>query len=612
MKTNLPTGIFLVAVLAVAPLPAEAQQSVFVQALGELTSAIEGTYGDEGARVGPAIDRMSAALTEWDREIEAAATGLRTALREAAASSTVFERRLSLGRMYAERGRLSDALVELDAAGRLEPQRADVHVLRGLVLSADGKPREAIEALRTARAMDPGNPVTAYYLFSLAATSGQAKDAQEAADALAAFYPEILRRDTQKKAAVFARVAPLRTVSGPPVLPLAAYRQAYQDLAHGEHQRAIAEFRSAAASDPLVIDAAATASTLRAVGALKQGRMAEARSLIQQSSTFETSSEARRVLGLVYWADSEYDQSVESLTAAIRRSPRDERSRLALSRVLSSAGRDGDAERALQETLRVLPDSALAHWWLASTFEHVNRYAEARQEFQRAAAGAVSGEGQIHAAVGRFASGAADFPGAIDAFTRAVSADPNNPAMHRFLAIALVQQDRTGEALAEFVAALLIDPRDAEAHAGIGKIHLNAGRHADAVDVLRRATEMSPTNSETRYAFATALERVGRTEEAAQHFALVEQAQRQMLVERRRSISSDLLKEEAALRATEGRFETAIGLYEKALALAADPSVYARLADLYAQVGRTQDAARARAIYEKARQAGRAGGSAER
>ena len=59
--------------------------------------------------------------------------------------------------------------------------------------------------------------------------------------------------------------------------------------------------------------------------------------------------------------------------------------------------------------------------------------------------------------------------------------------MHRFLAIALVQQDRTGEAFAEFVAALLIDPRDAEAHAGIGQIHLNAGRHADAVDVLRRA-----------------------------------------------------------------------------------------------------------------------------
>ena len=120
MKTNLPTGIFLVAVLAgVLPLPAEAQQSVFVQALSDLTSAIEGTYGDEGARVGPAIDRMSAALTEWDREIEAAATGLRTALREAAASSTIFERRMALGRMYAERGRLSDALTRPPGPGAM-------------------------------------------------------------------------------------------------------------------------------------------------------------------------------------------------------------------------------------------------------------------------------------------------------------------------------------------------------------------------------------------------------------------------------------------------------------------------------------------------------------
>jgi Flp pilus assembly protein TadD len=182
--------------------------------------------------------------------------------------------------------------------------------------------------------------------------------------------------------------------------------------------------------------------------------------------------------------------------------------------------------------------------------------------------------------------------------------------MHKFRAIALVQQDRTGEAFAEFVAALLSDPRDAEAHAGIGKLHLNAGRYADAVDVLRRASEMAPTNSETRYAFATALERVGRTQEAAQHFARVEQEQRQLLADRRRSLSSDLLKEEAALRATEGRFETAIGLYEKALTLAADPAVYAKLADLYAQVGRTQDAARARAIYEKARQGDRPDGGA--
>ena len=109
MKT---LGVLFIAGLVIAlPLHADAQQSAFVRALSALTVAIEGTYGDEGAQVGPAIDRMSAALAEWDREIEAAETGLQTALREAGASSKtasdVFERRVSLGRMYAERGRLS-------------------------------------------------------------------------------------------------------------------------------------------------------------------------------------------------------------------------------------------------------------------------------------------------------------------------------------------------------------------------------------------------------------------------------------------------------------------------------------------------------------------------
>jgi len=75
-----------------------------------------------------------------------------------------------------------------------------------------------------------------------------------------------------------------------------------------------------------------------------------------------------------------------------------------------------------------------------------------------------------------------------------------------------------------------------------------------------------------------------------------------MLADRRRSLSHDVLKEEAALRAAEGRFDTAIALYEEALAVTADdPSVYGQLAVLYSKVGRAPDAARARAMYEKMR-----------
>src|SRR5689334_7709457 len=92
---------------------------------------------------------------------------------------------------------------------------------------------------------------------------------------------------------------------GMPLVPLALYRRGFEQLANGDVRSAIAEFRHAASADPLVTGAP---------------------------------SEAPRVQGLRHWAASEFDKSIEQLEAAIRLNPADERSRLALSRVLSSAG----------------------------------------------------------------------------------------------------------------------------------------------------------------------------------------------------------------------------------------------------------------------------------
>lgn len=379
-----PLSVCAVVLLALVPSAAAAQQAAFTQALSELTAAIAGTYGDEGPLVGPAIDRMSAALTVWDREIEAAESALRDAPANALAS-TVVERHISLGRMYADRGRLADALAEFDAAGRLAPARADVQVLRGLALQEQGTPKETIEAFRRARALDPDNPVIAYYLFHEAALRGNASAVREATEALAAAYPNLLQAKPQKMGAPFARLAPLPSVAaGPPILPTAAYSEAFRQLGRGQYERAIAEFRSAAAGDPLIAHPAAISGLMvRASGALRQGRVTDAQSLLEESGPPRDSSEAHRVLGLVYWAAAKYDRSIASLTTAISIYPRDERARLALARVLNAAGRDGDAEGALRETVRLLPDSVLAHWWLTLAYQQVHRPAEARQEVEQ-------------------------------------------------------------------------------------------------------------------------------------------------------------------------------------------------------------------------------------
>jgi tetratricopeptide (TPR) repeat protein len=411
-----------------------------------------------------------------------------------------------------------------------------------------------------------------------------------------------------------------------PLLPLAAYREGYARLARSEFESGIEALRSAASSDPLVNDPATTSGALlSAVTALRQGRLTEARALLEQSDVQRD-----------YWAASEHDKAVEQLEASIRMNPTSERSRLALSRVLSSANRDDAAERALLDTIDVIPESARAHWWLAMAYERANRFDDARREYEKAAAGAVAGRSHLYGAVGRLASGAADLAGAVDAFERAVTASPRDPGWRKLLAGALLHQDRPDRAAAELRAALLLNPRDGDAHRLIGQIHLDAGRAAEAADALRQAMALQPDDVDAQYALATALTRLGNSEEGARYFERVEQIQRQRLADQRRALSLDVLKEEAALRATEsdfdraaalwrqviqleparaanhlglaaalanaGRHDAAIEEYERGAALGAEPVVFRLLADLYARVGRASDAARARVRYEAALQ----------
>ena len=95
------------------------------------------------------------------------------------------------------------------------------------------------------------------------------------------------------------------------------------------------------------------------------------------------------------------------------------------------------------------------------------------------------------------------------------------------------------------MAALLIDPGDAQAHAAIGGLFLDDGRDAEAVVALTRALELAPERHETRYALARALTRLGRTDDAARQFALFEAARRAALERRRRDIASEVEREEA-------------------------------------------------------------------
>ena len=183
-------------------------------------------------------------------------------------------------------------------------------------------------------------------------------------------------------------------------------------------------------------------------------------------------------------------------------------------------------------------EAALARFNRGREYEQTNRIREARQEFTTAIAGTLSGRSLLYVGIGRLAQVEGDFAGAITAFTRAVQLNPNDVNMHRELALAYAAHGAVDEAFTELAASLLLNPRNAQAFADIGRLFLDAGRDRDALPPLYRALALAPERYETRYAIATGLTRIGRGDEAARELEAFQQAQRDAIDRQRKGFDT--------------------------------------------------------------------------
>ena len=260
------------------------------------------------------------------------------------------------------------------------------------------------------------------------------------------------------------------------------------------------------------------------------------------------------VLPLAAYADGfvrirrgEYRDAVVSLRRAAAAAT-DERSELAAAARLAQEGRHVDAERALRSIVTARPESAVAHWWLGRVYENLNRIADARKEYETVVPFALTGQATLYAAIGRLSHTEGDFARAKEAFEQRLRLTPNDPVAHKDLAWILIEQDSTEAAFKELTAVVALEPRDAEAHAAIGRLHFDAGRHAEAIGALRRALDLQPTLHDVRYALALALKRTGREDEAAREMELFERARRESTEERRRTMATEAQRQEEAQR----------------------------------------------------------------
>ena len=127
------------------------------------------------------------------------------------------------------------------------------------------------------------------------------------------------------------------------------------------------------------------------------------------------------------------------------------------------------------------------------------------------------------------------------------------------------RQSRQTEALAEFTAAVMLNPTRADSHAAIGQVHLRSGNYAEAVAAARRAVALDDSHKEARYVLATSLVRMGSVDEGKRELEGINACKPKPPLHRSRQLEIEGLRRDASVSIVNGEFAKAVALLRQAL-----------------------------------------------
>jgi tetratricopeptide (TPR) repeat protein len=552
----------------------QSEKGRFQQALVQFMAASAGTYGDEGERLRVSVEAMQAALERWD----AAIAGV--------------DGHTALAGVYLDRGRTADALTELTAAIALEPRRPELHFFRGVAAGELGKSDEAVESLGRAADLDAGAPVPLYELSRHLRILGRDS---EAAAVERRFRTAALERLSKRSPGDTFTTLTLQVPTARPMFFLARYQEAGAFLRRGAYADAIQAFRRAVDGDPLLASAGGRVDprAREASAMLRSGSLGPAIELLTTVATAAPGdAEAERRLGIACWADERYDLSAAHLRKAVEINLHDERARLALADVLTTAGRLDEAERVLLDTVDILPASGLGWYRLGRLYHTREQYPQAVAALQRAAAlETLGGLDTVYQVIGLVETLQQNGGNAVAAYRRRTAINPNDSGAHRALGDALRDVDQDEEAATEYLAALVVDPADALALTALASIDLQRQQYEEAVAAASRAVNLNAENKEAQYTLATALVRLGRTEEGAAPLRAFQRLQEAEMARDRRVYALNALRRGASLALQRGDAAAAVKSLEEAIELEGnDASLHADIGAALLKAGRAGDA----------------------
>lgn len=196
--------------------------------------------------------------------------------------------------------------------------------------------------------------------------------------------------------------------------------------------------------------------------------------------------------------------------------PRHTEARLLSGIVAAKMGRTEAAIERLRQVVQVDSRSFAAFNWLAMLLRESDRVAEATECAERAVSlvpsepDALNNLAMCYVRSNRSAE-------AVGAFSRAISIRPHQPLYHYGLATALDSLNRTQEAVEALEKAIRLSP-DPSWMLQLGTVLLGEGQALKAAKICRRALDIEPNLALAHLLLSQALEDLGESDEAKDHF----------------------------------------------------------------------------------------------
>jgi tetratricopeptide (TPR) repeat protein len=229
-------------------------------------------------------------------------------------------------------------------------------------------------------------------------------------------------------------------------------------------------------------------------------------------------AEAYFNLGLVREEQGRNDEAIASFKKALQLKPRLRGANLFSAIADYRLNRFDQAVEALRKEIAIAPTDSNAWMWLGVVQLAQEKPEDAVASLDKAAKLAPNNpdilynRGRAHLLVSK------------DSYEQMFKADPNSWRVHQVLAQADAEAERHNDAIAEYLAAIQLVPRQPGLHEELGTEYLKAGKMDEAAAALQQELQIDPNNILASYKLGT-LE--GERGEGAKSKALIENALRQ-------------------------------------------------------------------------------------